>query len=52
MVLHDQTNDMQPFFQKLDYSLAETVLQRNFVHMGPLIRRESEYTALSVEERR
>lgn len=52
MVLHDQSNDMSPLFQKLDHTLTETALHRNFVHMGPLIRREYEYTTLSVEERR
>lgn len=52
MVLHDQKNDLSSLFQKLDYTLTQTALKRNFVHMGPLIWREYEYTALSVEERR
>lgn len=52
MVLHDQDKDLSPLFQQFDHTLTETALKRNFVHMGPLIRREYEYTALSVEERR
>lgn len=42
---------MSGLFQSFDRALSETMLKRNFVHMGPLIRREYEYATMSVEER-
>lgn len=52
MVFHNQSQDLKMLFRKFDKTLSETALKRNFVHMGPLIRREYEYKVLSVEERR
>ncbi len=51
MVFHNQADDMSGLFQSFDRALSETMLKRNFVHMGPLIRREYEYATMSVEER-
>lgn len=51
MVFHNQADDMSDLFQSFDRALSETMLQRNFVRMGPLIRREYEYTTMSIEER-
>lgn len=51
LVFHNQMDDMSALFQSFDRALDETTLRRNFVHMGPLIRREYEYSKLSVAER-
>ncbi len=51
LVFHNQMDDMSALFQSFDRALDETALRRNFVHMGPLIRREYEYSKLSVAER-
>ena len=51
MVLHDQQNDISSEVVRLDNALKMTPLQRNFVHVGPLIRREEEYGKMSPEER-
>ncbi len=52
MVVHDQKNNILPQVQSLDRVLAETALKRNFIHAGPLIRREAEYKNLDTQERR
>lgn len=51
LVLHDQAVDLSEPMGYLRRGLSETSLKRNFVHMGPLIRRESEYKQLTVLER-
>lgn len=51
MVTHDQRNDISGQIRNLDRVLLETELKRDFVHVGPLIRREAEYQNLSVKER-
>lgn len=51
LVFHNQMDDMSALFQSFDRALDETTLRRNFAHMGPLIRREYEYSKLSVAER-
>ena len=52
MVTHEQRNDISAQVKNLDSVLAETALKRNFVHVGPLIRREAEYRNLEIKERR
>ncbi len=52
MVAHEQNNDISAQIRSLDRVLAETELSRNFVHIGPLIRREAEYKNLTMLERR
>ncbi len=51
MVFHRQSDDLSGLFVSFDRALSETTLNRNFVHMGPLIRREYEYVNLTIEER-
>ena len=51
MVTHDQRNYISGQIRNLDRVLLETELKRDFVHVGPLIRREAEYQNLSVKER-
>lgn len=51
MVLHDQRRDISLQVKTLNSALKETALTRDFVHVGPLIRRENEYKDLSVAER-
>lgn len=52
MVTHEQKNDISTQAKNLDRVLAETELTRNFVHIGPLIRREAEYKNIDTTERR
>ena len=50
-VFHDQCNDISEQVDYLNKRLAETALQFDFVHLGPLIRREVGYKNLSPLER-
>lgn len=52
MVAHEQANVIFPQIENLDKVLQETALNRDFVHIGPLIRREAEYKNLTILERR
>lgn len=52
MVAHEQRNNIAEQVKNLDKVLSETELRRNFVHVGPLIRREAEYRNLTILERR
>ena len=51
MVTHDQSKDISTQIQVLDESLKSTSLKRNFIHVGPLIRREDEYLYMNSSER-
>lgn len=51
MVVHEQRNDISEQVKNLDRVLAETELKRDFIHIGPLIRREAEYRNLTTKER-
>ena len=51
MVMHDQHNDIKKQIHHLDRGLSETSLKRDFVHAGPLIRREYEYRNIALQER-
>lgn len=50
-VFHDQRNDISGQIDYLNKRLAETALKFDFVHLGPLIRREVGYKNLSPLER-
>ncbi len=50
-VFHDQQSDISGQIKYLNQRLAETALQFDFVHLGPLIRREAGYKNLSPLER-
>lgn len=52
MVAHEQKNGISAQVTNLDRTLAETELTRDFVHVGPLIRRETEYRNLDKKSRR
>lgn len=52
IVIHDQKDNIAAQVAALNRRISETVLKRNLVHVGPLIRREREYKYLSVQERR
>ena len=43
MVVHDQSKDISEQIRVLDDILKMTSLDRDFIHVGPLIRREDEY---------
>ena len=51
VVVHDQSNDITKQVAALNKALGDTSLKRDFVHVGPLIRREGEYKQMTVEER-
>ena len=48
IVLHDQKNEINSQIKMLDGALSETELKRDFVHIGPLIRKEAEYRNLDI----
>lgn len=48
MVIHEQDHNIRLQVDNLNKALLETELTRNFVHVGPLIRREYEYKHLDV----
>ena len=53
MVLHDQRVDINNNIQEFDRHLQELNIKEHSVHVGPLIRRESnEYKYLKIEERK
>lgn len=51
MVVHDQSKDISVAIKTLDEALKHTALKRDFIHVGPLIRREAEYKNMTKEER-
>lgn len=51
IVLHDQSKDISEQIEYLNKGLSETELKRNFVHLGPLIRKEAEYKKMLPMER-
>ncbi len=51
IVLHDQRNDISKQIKALDVALGYTELKRDFVHTGPLIRKEKEYKHMDAEKR-
>ena len=51
MVIEDQRNDISEAIRYLDNGLRQIDFTRECVHVGPLIRREGEYTHLTVQER-
>lgn len=50
-VFHDQRNDISGQIDYLNKRLMETALEFDFVHLGPLIRREAGYKNMSPLER-
>ena len=51
MVLYDQNDIIADSIKKLDSSLKDTKLDRNYIHVGPLIRKEKEYGSMTASER-
>ena len=51
MVVQDQKNDISEPIRYLDNGLEQVGFTRGCVHVGPLIRRENEYTHMTVKER-
>lgn len=51
MVLHDQSKDISASIKRFDNSLRQIDFTPNYIHVGPLIRREFEYRNLSIPER-
>lgn len=51
IVIHSQENDISEQIRMLEQSLENTELKRDFVHVGPLIRKENEYRYMTIPER-
>ena len=52
MVFHDQDRSLTEAIAKYDAAIAQTGLGIEYVHTGPIIRREEVFTHLSIDERR
>jgi len=52
MVLHEQDKDITGMVRSLKDTLNNRGYKNHYIHVGPLIRRESPYTDYSREERR
>ena len=52
MVFHDQNIDINSEIAFLEKSLASSEIGVEYIHTGPIIRRESIFSALSLDERR
>lgn len=52
MVMHDQSIDISEHLKKLDHDLSQIGYTNHCVHAGPVIRQESEYRFVDLEERR
>ena len=52
VVLHEQLNSVQGLCDAFEYYLAELGYSNHALHTGPLIRRESEYKDLLMENRK
>ena len=51
VVMHEQTNSISSQIATLNETLRNTKLSRDFIHVGPLIRKEAEYQNLDVSDR-
>lgn len=51
-VFHDQENDISEEIAVLNHKLSKYGLQNRAVHTGPVIRKEEEYSAFTIEDRR
>lgn len=52
MVFHNQSTDISSPLAKLEQDLTNRGFPHHCVHTGPIIRRENEYTYVSIDERR
>ena len=52
MVFHDQDRSLSDAIAKYDAAIAQTGLQIEYVHTGPIIRREDVFEHLSIDDRR
>ena len=52
LLFHDQAVDQNPNIVRLNNSMAQLGIKDHAIHTGPLIRRESTYKNMSIEERK
>lgn len=52
LVFHDQDENINPIISTLENSIIESGFKDNFIHTGPIIRREDEYYTMSIDNRR
>ena len=52
MVFHDQDRDISDAITKYDDAVSQTGLGIEYVHTGPIIRREEAFINFSIDERR
>lgn len=51
-VFHDQDNDISKNVAKLDESLSTSGFEIDYIHMGPIVRREDVFRSMTLDERR
>ncbi|MBQ9180529.1 DUF3800 domain-containing protein [Candidatus Saccharibacteria bacterium] len=51
IVLHEQNKSIMQESRLLEQSLKNTPLERDFIHVGPLLRKEEEYKNMTKEDR-
>ena len=52
LLFHDQTIDISLNIKRLNSSMSELEIEDHSIHTGPLIRRESTYKDMKIEERK
>ena len=52
MLFHDSQDDIKHASQLLDYQIANLGYKQHVLHTGPIIRRESDYINLSIDDRK
>jgi len=52
LLFHDQAVDLTPSIDRLKSSMEQSGIKDHAIHTGPLIRRESTYENMNVEERK
>ena len=51
LILHDQSSDITTQLQLLEGSLSEIGYPNHCIHVGPIIRRENEYSFVDITVR-
>lgn len=52
LLFHDQTNEIATNVKKLEDSTKNSGFDFEYIHTGPVIRREDVFSGLSIDERR
>ncbi len=52
LLFHDQKNEITPYVKKLEDSTKSSGFDFEYIHTGPVIRRENVFSGLTINERR